>query len=56
MDLTASMTDEITAIKQVLSNFLTAQLTAVNEYCYILVKVIGRGQSEFLVTSGTLIM
>ncbi len=47
IDLTGSMTEEISAIRQVLSDFLTSQLTATNEYCYSLVKVIGPGQSEY---------
>lgn len=47
MDLTGSMTDEIAAIKQVLSNFLTSQLGADNDYCLIFVKVIGPGQSKY---------
>ncbi len=46
MDLTGSMTDEIRAIKQVLSNFLTSQLNAGNDYCYIFLKVIGPGQGK----------
>ena len=49
MDLTGSMTEEIGAIKQVLSNFLTSQLHASNEYCYVFVKVIGPGQSKLII-------
>lgn len=46
IDLTGSMTDEINSIKSVLADFLTSQLSADNDYCYILVPFIGPGQSK----------
>ena len=47
-DVTGSMVEEIGGIKRVLADFLSTQLELSDniEYCYMLVPVVGRGESE----------
>lgn len=47
IDLTESMTEELSSLKSVLADFLNSQLSIDSEYCYILVPFIGPGMGKF---------